>query len=233
MSGPAEEQHGSHHASLHIVQHSSLGLTAAKLASTDMQCWLGWRCEAASTVAMSMCRVLPSSTCRVSEAAVTEYLSHLVDITHTKDGIVLCCKGLMLLRSLKWLVKRTDIMSEQPGCITPSSGRVRTQHLQLAPKLALFTADAVHDLGDVLEVALQLRLELAAARPLPQPPLVEGHRARLLQRLAVHLRMRITWRSVGVLPCILSQDPGCKLRLSCAMPTAPAAPVLHASMHLQ
>lgn len=63
----------------------------------------------------------------------------------------------------------------------------RTQHLQLAPQLALLAADAVHDLGDVLEVELQLRLELGAVGALPHAPLVERHRAGLLQRLAVHL----------------------------------------------
>ena len=77
--------------------------------------------------------------------------------------------------------------------LRPRRLRVRlTQELQLAPELALLAAHAVHGARDVVEVRLQLPLQLRAVLPLPQPPLLKGHRAGLPHCLAADLCTQIT-----------------------------------------
>ena len=72
--------------------------------------------------------------------------------------------------------------------VTNERERAITQELELPPELALLTADAVHGLGHVLEVLLQLGLEERAVVTLPQPALVERHRTRGLQSVVLDLQ---------------------------------------------
>ena len=60
--------------------------------------------------------------------------------------------------------------------------------MELAPQLALLTAHAVHGLGHVLEVLLQLLHQQVAILALPQAPLVEGHWTCRFQGLIVDLQ---------------------------------------------
>ena len=66
-----------------------------------------------------------------------------------------------------------------------------TQELQLAPELALLTANTIHNAGYVLEGGLQLFPQCWCILALPQPPLVEWDWACLEQRLTAHLMQDI------------------------------------------